>query len=167
MRGLRAAVLGTLALVASAQLLLTALDSSAAERNFKPHFVSLRHATVNVRAGPGTRYPIAWVYKRAGLPVEALAEFDNWYRVRDIEGDEGWIHRRLLSSDRTTLIAGATRTVRNQPRDDASPVLFAEMGVVARLLACKGEWCRINVHGRKGWLPRDQLWGAYPREDFD
>jgi SH3-like domain-containing protein len=122
---------------------------------------------VNARSGPGTRYPISWVYKRAGLPVEALAEFDNWYKVRDVEGDEGWIHRRLLSAERTGLIAGETRTVRSDPQENSAVVLYAEPGVVARIIACKAQWCRLNLQGRKGWLPREHLWGVYPEENFN
>ena len=48
-----------------------------------PRFVSLRSAEVNMRAGPSVRYPVEWVYRRAGLPVEVIAEFDTWRKVRD------------------------------------------------------------------------------------
>ncbi|MBM3502311.1 MAG: hypothetical protein FJX65_00400 [Alphaproteobacteria bacterium] len=159
------------AIVAWAAMLIAGVlphtPATAAEAAFKPHYVSLRHATVNARSGPGTRYPIAWVYKRSGMPVEALAEFDNWYKVRDVEGDEAWIHRRLLSSDRTGMILGATRALRADPSEQSAPVAYAEAGVVAKILSCRSQWCRLSLQGRRGWVLRDQLWGTYANEEFN
>ena len=43
-----------------------------------PRFVSLSSNKTNVRAGPGRRYPIKWIYKRQNLPVKVIAEFDTW-----------------------------------------------------------------------------------------
>ncbi len=140
---------------------------AGAQDGYAPHFVSLRHDTVNVRTGPGTQYPVDWVFKRAGLPVEAIAEFEEWVRVRDYEGAEGWIHRRLLSPDRWAVITGTLRTVRRRPTDDSSPVLFAEPGVQGHLLACADGWCEIEIRERRGWVQRDILWGVYPDEEFD
>ena len=150
-----------------AVLVLWAFGPASAQVTYAPHFVSLRHDTVNVRAGPGTRYPVEWVFKRAGLPVEAIAEFEQWIRVRDYEGAEGWIHRRLLSPDRWGVVTGSLRTVRQRPREDSPPVMFAEPGVQGRLLSCYKEWCQIEVRGRRGWLLRDLLWGVYPDEEFE
>jgi SH3-like domain-containing protein len=156
-----------LALLALIGAVLWAFGSSSAQVTYAPHFVSLRDDTVNMRVGPGTHYPVEWVFKRAGLPVEAIAEFEQWIRVRDYEGAEGWIHRRLLSPDRWGVVTGSLRTVRQRPREDSPPVLFAEPGVQGRLLSCRGEWCEIEVRGRSGWLPRELLWGVYPDEEFE
>ena len=62
-----------------------------------PRFVTLRADEVNLRTGPGEQYPIEWIYVRAGLPVEIIAEFGNWRRIRDFEGIEGWVFHSLLS----------------------------------------------------------------------
>ena len=62
-----------------------------------PRFVSMNSAKVNVRAGPGTRYPIKWVFQRKTLPVQIVAESDTWRKIRDFEGIEGWVHQRMLS----------------------------------------------------------------------
>jgi SH3-like domain-containing protein len=75
-----------------------------------PRFVSLRSDEVNLRTGPGTNYPVEWVYVRRGLPVEIIAEFDNWRKVRDIEGTVGWIHKSLLSGKRMAVILGEEET---------------------------------------------------------
>ncbi len=140
---------------------------AGANEGFLPHFVSLRADKVNVRAGPGMRYPISWVFRRAGLPVEAIAEFDNWFKVRYADGDVGWVHRRLLSARRTAVIAGKIRILRRTPEADAAPVLQAEAGVQGQLLICHDAWCQLQIKGKKGWLPREALWGVYPGENFN
>src|SRR6266404_7272510 len=50
-----------------------------------PRFASLRSDEVNVRTGPGTRYPVDWVFKRKGMPVEIVAEYENWRKIRSEE----------------------------------------------------------------------------------
>src|ERR1700704_6452203 len=70
-----------------------------------PRFVSLKSDKVNVRAGPTKDHDVAWVYNRAALPVEVTAEFENWRRIRDWEGAEGWVYHSLLSGKRTALVA--------------------------------------------------------------
>ncbi len=132
-----------------------------------PRFVSLASDQVNVRHGPGEQYPIQWVFVRRGVPVEIIAEHDNWRRIVDSEGDRGWVHGNLLSSRRTVLVTGEVRTLRRTPRDDAMPVLRAEPGVLGELFDCQGEWCRVEIAGKRGWLKRDEVWGVGPDEVFD
>jgi SH3-like domain-containing protein len=132
-----------------------------------PRFVSLGAAEVNVRTGPGRQYPIAWVFVRRDLPVEVLAEFGLWRKVRDIDGAEGWAHRSVLSGHRTALIIGEVRTLRLEPDAASLPVLLAEPGVQGSLLACRSEWCRMEIEDLRGWLPRAQLWGVHAWETFE
>lgn len=127
-----------------------------------PRFVSVGSDRVNVRHGPGEQYPIQWVFVRRGVPVQIIAEHDNWRRIVDSEGDRGWVHGNLLSSRRTVLITGEIRTLRRTPRDDARPVLRAEPGVLGELFDCQGGWCRVEIAGRRGWLKGDDVWGALP-----
>src|ERR1700704_1380605 len=74
-----------------------------------PRFVSLKSDKVNVRAGPTKDHDVAWVYNRAALPVEVTAEFENWRRIRDWEGAEGWVYHSLLSGKRTALVSPQSR----------------------------------------------------------
>ena len=132
-----------------------------------PRFVSLNSDKVNVRAGPGDRYPITWQFVRRGLPVEVTAEFEYWRRVRDQDGSEGWVHKNLLSGRRYALIAGGVRTLYAEASRGAEIVLQAEAGVQGRVLSCKDAWCRLEIGGRRGWLPRAQLWGVYGNETVE
>jgi len=132
-----------------------------------PRFVTLRADKVNVRAGPGARYPVEWVFERKGMPVEIVAEFDTWRKVRDIQGTEGWVHQNLLSSRRGVVITGVVRTLRREPREDSAAVARAEPDVIGQLLECQAEWCRVEVAGLRGWLKRGELWGVYPGEKVE
>ncbi len=51
-----------------------------------PRFVSLRAQEVNLRTGPGVQYPVDWVYHRRHLPLEIIAEYGTWRKVRDWQG---------------------------------------------------------------------------------
>jgi len=158
-----------LALAAACAILLPlAMPAPAVGAKLKvPRFVSLRFATVNLRAGPGTQYPINWVYKRRGMPVEVIRDLDNWRRVRDRWGTVGWIHVSNLSGKRTALIDRQTRTLRRKPDDAAAPVARAQAGVIAEVRACAKDWCRIRTAGRTGWVRRTSIWGVYKTEEID
>lgn len=129
-----------------------------------PRFVSLKASEVRMRSGPGTGYPIEWVYRRAGLPVEIVAEYDHWRRVRDHEGDEGWVHRSLLDGRRTGLVIGGLRELRAAASAAAAVVARAEPGVVLDLETCADGWCRVSGEGVTGWLPDTALYGLLPGE---
>jgi SH3-like domain-containing protein len=132
-----------------------------------PRFVSLASSEVNVRTGPGEQYPVTWKFVRQGLPVEVVAEYELWRRIRAQDGTIGWVHKSLLSGRRTAVIVGATRLLHADP-DAASPVVVqAQAGVQGRLRKCHGSWCEMEISGHKGWLTRDQIWGVYPTEALD
>ncbi len=129
-----------------------------------PRYVSLAKSKVNLRKGPGMRYPIAWVYKRSNLPVEIIDEFDTWRQIRDWEGTVGWVHRNMLQGKRSVIIKDEIRTLRQEPGDAAPALLRAEAGVIGRLLECAEAWCQVEVAGRRGWLKTGEMFGVYPDE---
>src|SRR2546423_9598491 len=71
-----------------------------------PYFASMKSDKLYMRVGPGEDYPIKWIYHRKGLPVEVLGTYDAWRRVRDMDGETGWIHTALLSRERMTIVTG-------------------------------------------------------------
>lgn len=132
-----------------------------------PRFASLRADEVYMRTGPGQRYPIEWIYRRRGLPVQIIAEFDTWRKVRDWNGTVGWMHRAMLTGRRTGITTAESTTLYREPEANAPVVARAEAGVIVRLAACEGPWCRIEARGLKGWVPRAALWGTLPEEKVD
>jgi SH3-like domain-containing protein len=142
----------------------------AAEKDLPlPRFVSLRVEKVNVRTGPGEQYPIEWVFTRKDLPVEIVQTFDNWRKIRDSDGSEGWVHQRMLAGRRSVLVRGTVRELHRQAEANAEVVARLEPGVVAKLVECQGPWCRVEAQGGAGksvtgWLRRNEIWGVYPDE---
>lgn len=134
-----------------------------------PRFVSLRAGEVNMRIGPGEQYPIEWVYQRAGLPMEVLAEYYTWRRVRDWRGTEGWMHTSMLSGRRFIVVSGDIRSMRADSNPDAPYVANVEPGVIGRLMECRKNsmWCRVEIAGFKGWLRRNEFWGVYENETVE
>jgi SH3-like domain-containing protein len=132
-----------------------------------PRYVSLKTNEGNARRGPGLTHRIDWVFNRAGMPLRITAEYENWRRIEDAEGAGGWVHYSLLSGTRAALVAGAMLDLRAQPVQDASVVLQAEPGVIARILECQAEWCRLSIDGERGWAMKTALWGVRPDEMFD
>ena len=91
-----------------------------------PRFVSMNSSKVNVRAGPGTRYPIKWVFQRKTLPVQIIAESDTWRKIRDFEGIEGWVHQRMLSGRRRAVVTGVIQQLKREPQKTAKTVALLE-----------------------------------------
>lgn len=162
--------LASLALAAMA--LAAALPAAAAPDNSGlplPRFVSLRAEEANMRSGPGEQYPIKWTYRRAGLPVEIVAEYHTWRRIRDWQGTEGWMHGSMLAGRRSFIITGETRAVHAEANASSPVVAQLEVKVIGEIDGCpdKGEWCRIRIDGLKGWLRRSDFYGTYPGEAVD
>jgi SH3-like domain-containing protein len=136
-----------------------------------PRFVSLKSDNVNVRRGPGQEYDIAFTFVRAGLPVEITQEFDNWRKIRDSDGAEGWVFHSLLSGERTALVApweqGGPFPARQSGDSQAEIVLYFEPRVIAKVEECTGTWCLLSVEDQKGWIEQERLWGVYPDEAFE
>lgn len=136
-----------------------------------PRFVSLKADKVNVRNGPNKNQDVAWVFSRAGLPVEITAEFETWRRIRDAEGSEGWVYHSMLSGRRTALVAPWNKTgtvaLRAEPKADAKVEAQLEHGVLGTLKSCDGKWCRFIGQGFDGYMEQSQLWGVYPNEKVD
>lgn len=131
-----------------------------------PRFVSLRKGEVNVRTGPGTRYPVDWVFTYKNMPVEIVAEFDAWRKVKDWEGMVGWVHKSMLSGKRWIIVPKGPRQLRRADDPQSPVVAHLERKVVARLKRCRGAWCEINLSGIKGWIKRSEIWGVYRAEKF-
>jgi SH3-like domain-containing protein len=131
-----------------------------------PRFASLRSDDVNMRAGPGTRYRIDWVYKRRDLPVEIEREFDVWRWVRDPDGIQGWVHQATLMGRRSFIVEKAEATLRSDASDTASAVAILKPGVIGRIRSCAAasDWCEVQTGSYRGYLRRQAFWGLLPGE---
>ncbi|MBX9696973.1 MAG: hypothetical protein K2X53_02710, partial [Alphaproteobacteria bacterium] len=109
-------------------------------------FVSLRSSEVNMRVGPGTEYPIEWIYVRQNLPVEVISEFGIWRRIRDMEGTEGWIHQSMASKNRTVFVMNEDVHMRRSDSTSSKAIALLKLGVIAQLKKCRQNWCEVKAN---------------------
>lgn len=150
------------------------LDGASAPSAFRstpyplPRFVSIGSDQVFVRSGPGQRYPVEWEYKRKGVPVEIILEYDAWRKIRDFDGQVGWVHHTLLSGRRAGFVlGGGAVSVHAKARDDSPVQAYVEPKALVDVSQCNGSWCHVNASGYKGWIAQKKLWGVYESEVFD
>ena len=136
-----------------------------------PRFVSLKSDRVNVRSGPNKDQEVRWVYTKVGMPVEVTAEFENWRRIRDWEGSEGWVYHSLLSGKRTAVVVPKLKDefVPLYDGADVKAALAARLqgGVVGQIKSCDGKWCEFAGKNFDGWIQQERVWGAYPNEKVE
>ncbi|MEQ8652482.1 MAG: SH3 domain-containing protein [Kiloniellales bacterium] len=137
-----------------------------------PRFVTLRSSEVNLRTGPGVRYPIDWVFQREGLPIQIIDEFEAWRRVRDRDDTVGWVHQSMLSGRRSVIVIGKTLPLRDDPSQSAGTLAYLEPGFQASLESCPALWCEVTALGPqgqryRGWLPRQGIWGVLEGETVE
>ncbi len=131
-----------------------------------PRFVSLASDEVNLRHGPGTSFPIAWVYQVEDLPVQVIDEWEHWRKIRDLDGVEGWVHKSLLRGRRSAIITEDMADVMNRESGDARLVGQIGRNVVVQIKRCRLQHCLIEKGPVEGWLKKNQFYGAFDREIF-
>ncbi|WEX08550.1 SH3 domain-containing protein [Chelativorans sp. AA-79] len=137
-----------------------------------PRYVSLGSSRARLRAGPGTQYSIEWVYVTPGIPLEIIAEYGNWRKVRDWSSAQGWMYHALLSGRRTAIVAPWQTDpvpLKHEPSDKAATTAILSPGVKGSLERCDGSWCRISIKGDAwhGYVSQAKLWGVYPGEALE
>lgn len=132
-----------------------------------PRMASLRSKLVNARSGPGSRYPIEWVYKQKNAPVEIIAEFDLWRQIRDWEGSETWVYKPMLSSKRwIKMTRKGISNIYAKPESGAKVIAKVEDQVIGEVEKCPEDknFCLIKFAAVEGWVQRGDFFGVYPGE---
>jgi SH3-like domain-containing protein len=146
-----------------------------------PRFVTTRSTPVNVRVGPGIKYEVAWVYLKAGTPVEIIQEFDTWRKIRDVDGSEGWLHQNLLQGSRAGFVGpwlppGEQVALRQSRSEDAGVRAWLTPNLRVEIADCDGTWCEVSATSHpkegsprtyRGFIEEIDLWGVYKDEKFD
>jgi SH3-like domain-containing protein len=136
-----------------------------------PRFVSIKADRVNVRGGPDKDHDVSFIFTRVGWPVEITAEFEDWRRIRDSDGSEGWVYHSLLSGKRTAAIQMKDKTalalLHEAPAANSPVMAKLEEGVLGTVEACNGMWCHLVGKNFDGWVEQDDLWGVYPNEKIE
>ena len=170
-RRLMAIGLQGLALLCAATGMLHAQGAAPSNSGVQvSRFASLKSDRVQLHHGPGAEFPVAWEFRRAGLPVEITSENDTWSEVRTADGATGWVWTTALSRRRTVLVLPQlmkpgqdqqeTVPLRDDDQESAATIANVEAGVLASVIDCNGRWCRISVGTFRGYVEQAKLWGT-------
>lgn len=134
-----------------------------------PRYVSLRSSKARARTGPALRYPIQWVYRRAGLPVEITAEYEAWRQIKDVDGTITWMHSSLLSGKRTAYIKVKdleldTINAYKRPDNASRRILKIEPNALGEIKKCVNSHCLLDFKAYRGWVEKKYIWGIYQNE---
>ncbi|MDR1498999.1 MAG: SH3 domain-containing protein [Rickettsiales bacterium] len=121
--------------------------------------MSLKSTEVNMRGGPGTDFSILYTYKSRFMPVKVVGEYDKWFKIVDKDDDGGWISGHLLSKTRTVITLNDVQILYSNYNREAYPIYKVKKNVIARLLKCKGDRCKVKIGKVKGWLDKNCIWG--------
>ncbi len=133
-----------------------------------PYYASIKVDEANVRTGPSIKYPIQWVYQKERWPVKVVATFEGWRKITDQFGDAGWIHETLINRRRNVVVnSRGVQEVYRLPITTSNVQFIAEKGVLAKLISCKSNWCKIKASGNKGWIQSAHLWGVDEDEVYE
>ena len=130
-----------------------------------PRFVSLKSNDVNLRIGSSTNYPIILKYIKKNYPIEIKNEYENWRKIKDIDGNEGWIHKNLIKGDRFAIIddnKNYKSFIFSKPKGKKVGQI-GNLNIV-KIESCLSEWCEISFEKYKGWIHKKKIWGIYDDE---
>jgi SH3-like domain-containing protein len=128
-------------------------------------YASIRRDEAFLREGPSYAHKVLWVYRRRFYPVMVIGSFDAWRHVKDPDGTVGWMHHTQLSDVRSVLFINQA-SLRATAVPTSKIVAFVQVGVVAKLKACKLDRCEVEASDVDGWVDKKKIWGVDAREAF-
>ena len=131
-----------------------------------PKFMSIKVNEANLRAGPGTNFPIELIYIKKNLVIEVIDDFENWYKIIDEEGNQGWLHKSLTGSKRYFVVSNHASKLYQSPKNK-KPMLTLAIGLRGKIKSCRNKWCNIKFTEYSGWIKKTDIWGVYQDENFN
>ena len=126
-----------------------------------PRYVSLKSNEANIRVGPSTNYPIAIKYIQKNYPLKILEEYDDWRKIEDLTENNGWIHKSLISGDRTAVIVSNNDDkIKIFNTIEGKTIGNIGIGNIVSINKCKIDWCSISFNNYKGWIHKKNIWGV-------
>jgi SH3-like domain-containing protein len=96
-----------------------------------------------------------------GMPVEIVARYGDWVKVRDVDGEFAWTESKGLSARRNVVVKAVSAKVRAAPDDNAAILMTADKGVLLELVDPQaGDWVRVrHQDGIAGFVRALDVWG--------
>ena len=135
------------------------------ESGYAKKFFSTKFNEVNVRNGPGKNYYVIGKHLKKGLPILVTGEFDNWKKIVNYLGKEGWIANSQLSKDRYG-ITNKEIFLRSFPKLESKSLFIIEKNVNFKISSCRRNWCKTDISNLSGWIKKEDFWGVFKEETF-
>jgi len=130
-----------------------------------PRYVSLKSNDANIRVGPSKNYPIEIKYIKKDYPLKVLEEYGDWRKVEDFKMNIGWIHKSLISGNRTGIVLSKNnKNIELLNTLGGNVVGEIGQGNIVYLKKCKIDWCYVAVKNFKGWMNKKYIWGVKEKE---
>ncbi len=123
-------------------------------------FLSLKKSKVNVRYGPSFDFPVKYIYEKINLPIKQIDKKENFRRIIDHKKNSGWIHVSQLKKV-NSVIALEDKIMFKKPTVFSEPIAKILKGRLLVIQKCEDKWCEIKTEDFKGWVDKDNLWGAF------
>jgi SH3-like domain-containing protein len=138
-------------------LLLTCL-LFAAEAAAKSQRMAVMSEVANIRSGPSAKSQVLWQVERY-YPVLVIEKKGPWYRFKDLDGHQGWIHNSLLNTTATVVVRVRRANLRSGPGTENAIVFEAEKGTPFKILVRKKSWLKVqHADGDSGWIFKSLVW---------
>jgi len=134
-------------------------SNSFSEVKLKKKYLSIKTNQANMRMGPTSEHPILWIYEKKNMPVEVIDEFEVWRKVKDYQGDTGWMHLSQLSRKRTLLTQKSGIVIFSNSTIYSKPLIKIGNLETVVIKKCIPSWCLIEINKYKGWIQTDHVWG--------
>ena len=123
-------------------------------------FRSVAAPSVVLYDAPSARGTKLFVAPR-GMPVEVVARYGDWVKVRDADGALTWTEAKGLAANRNVVVKAALARVRAAPDDNAAIVMTADKGVLLELVAPQpAGWAQVRHRdGISGFVRAADVWG--------
>jgi SH3-like domain-containing protein len=133
--------------------LLFAADAAAQSQR-----MAVASEVANIRSGPGTDSEVLWQVERY-YPLLVIEKKGPWYRFKDVDGHQGWIHKSLLNTTATVIVRVNRANLRPGPGTQNAIVFDAEKGTPFKILERKKDWLKVqHVDGDSGWIFKSLVW---------
>ena len=93
-----------------------------------------------------------------------IAEFEVWRKVKDYQGDIGWLHLSQLSRKRTLLTTKDGIVLFKNSTLYSKPIIKIGNLEAASIKKCIPNWCLVEIQKYKGWIQTDHVWGLENKE---
>ena len=130
-----------------------------------PRYISLKSNDANIRVGPSKNYPIEIKYIKKNYPLKVLEEYEDWRKVEDFQKNFGWIHKSLISGNRTGIVlSNDNKTIKLLNTLNGNVIGEIGSGNIVFLEKCKIDWCLVSFGDYRGWIDKKNIWGIKEKE---